>query len=246
MDYFNANWPAPSNVSALTTTRTGGISKAPYDGNNLALHVGDIDSDVLQNRAILNQALNLPSSPEWLEQTHTTHCVVVEDDNIRLADAAITRKPNTVLAIMTADCLPIVICNASGTEVAAIHAGWRGLANGIIEETLKKMLASKDELMAWVGPAVCQRCYETGEEVRESFTSQFPFTNVAFQNQENRLYANLPQLAELILNHHGVKLVYQSEQCTYEAKITNINKSKYYSYRREKQTGRIVTLIWFK
>ena len=244
LDYLNANWPAPSNVFALTTTRTGGVSHPPYDGNNLALHVGDRAEDVMQNREMLIQALELASSPQWLEQTHSTHCVVVEEDDNRLADAAITRQPNTVLAIMTADCLPIVISNINGTEVAAIHAGWRGLANGIIDETLSKMHSPRHELMAWIGPAVCQRCYETGEEVRETFTKQFPFTDVAFQYQDGRLFANLAQMAELILNHHEVQSVYQSNQCTYETK--NNNKNKYYSYRLEKQTGRIVTLIWFK
>lgn len=243
--YLEANWPSPSNVFALTTTRSGGISQPPYDGNNLALHVGDNRDDVLQNRDMMMKALNLTSSPHWLEQTHSTCCVVVEDDDNRLADAAITRQPNTVLAIMTADCLPIVISNTNGTEIAAIHAGWRGLANGIIEETLIKMHSPSHDLMAWIGPAVCQQCYETGEEVHKAFTSQFPFTSAAFKNQDKSLYANLPQLAELILNHHGIQSVYQSNQCTYEAKNENNNKNKYYSYRLEKQTGRIVTLIWF-
>ena len=245
MDYLNADWPAPNNVRAVTTTRTNGVSQAPYDGNNLGLHVGDNEADVLRNRNALNQTLNLPSPPEWLEQTHSTRCVVVENDMNRCADAAITRQPNKVLAIMTADCLPIVICNTKGTEIAAIHAGWRGLANGIIEETIKTMRSPRHELMAWIGPAICQQCYETGEEVRESFTSRFPFTQVAFTHQHNSLYANLPLLAELVLNHYGVKRIYQSKQCTYETKTITNNQNRYYSYRREKQTGRLVTLIWF-
>ncbi len=246
MEILLANWSAPNNVYALTTTRTGGISKPPYDSNNLATHVGDVENDVQQNRRTLIESLKLPSAPEWLEQTHSTRCVIVEDETNRAADAAITRQKNTVLAILTADCLPIVITNQKGTEIAAIHAGWRGLANGIIDSTLKKMHASTTELIAWIGPAICHRCYETGEEVRNTFLNNYPFAGAGFQTIENRLYADLPKLAELILTKAGVKSVTQSNQCTYEVKNTNNAKNTYYSYRNENQTGRIATLIWFK
>lgn len=246
MNYLNANWQAPKNVTALTTTRLVGMSNPPFDNNNLALHVGDNEPTVLSNRAYLNQDLRLPSSPEWLEQTHSTHCVVIEEDNNRLADASITRRPNTVLTIMTADCLPIVLCNTNGTEIAAIHAGWRGLANGIIEETLKNMHTNPSDLLAWIGPAICQRCYETGTEVQDTFIKRFPFTHTSFEKKETQLYANLPQMAELILNHHGVHSTYQSNECTYEAKNVYNGEYKYYSYRRTQQTGRVATLIWFK
>lgn len=246
LNYLNANWSAPGNVTALTTTRFGGISHAPYHENNLALHVGDFEKNVARNRERLNQDLQLPSSPAWLEQTHSTRCVVVEKEDDRSADAAITRSPNTVLAIMTADCLPIVICNSSGTEIAAIHAGWRGLVNGIVEETLAKMHTKHQDLLAWVGPAICQECYETGAEVHETFTKRFPFTHISFEKKEDRFYANLSQMAELILNHHGIHSVYQSNECTYKAKNMYNGEFKYYSYRRAQQTGRIATLIWFK
>lgn len=245
LNYLNAQWPAPRHVFALTTTCAGGISLPPYDSNNLAKHVGDNEQHVQHNREQLIQSLNLPSMPEWLEQTHTNRCVVIENDNNRFADAAITRQANTVLAIMTADCLPIVITNQQGTEIAAIHAGWRGLANGIIESTLNQMHSKASDLIAWVGPAICQHCYETGEEVKNFFTTQYPFTQSAFQYHQQRLHANLPLMAEMVLKHHGLNHVYQSEECTFEAKNQNNTKNKYYSYRREKQTGRIVTLIWF-
>ncbi len=245
LDFLNAQWLAPKNVFALTTTRSGGISRPPYDDNNLALHVGDDEQDVHHNRRMLIETLNLPSMPEWLEQTHTNRCVVIENDPNRLADAAVTRQPNTVLAIMTADCLPIVITNHQGTEIAAIHAGWRGLANGIIESTLHQMHSAPSNLIAWVGPAICQRCYETGDEVQRIFTDKYPFTKPAFQYHQQRLYANLPEMAEMIFKHLGVNQVYQSKQCTFETKNENNTKNKYYSYRHEKQTGRIVTLIWF-
>ena len=245
LDFLNAHWPAPNHVFALTTTRSGGVSIPPYDGNNLALHVGDDEKDVQQNRRKLIETLKLPSMPAWLEQTHTNRCVVIEEDSNRLADAAVTRQHNTVLAIMTADCLPIVITNHQGTEIAAIHAGWRGLANGIIESTLSQMHSDPSDLIAWVGPAICQRCYETGDEVQNIFTEQYPFTQSAFQYHQHRLYANLPEMAEMVLKHHGVSQVYQSKQCTFETKNEKNIKNKYYSYRHEKQTGRIVTLIWF-
>ncbi len=246
LDYIKANWQLKNNVFALSTTTIGGISKPPYDTNNLATHVGDNELDVQDNRKQLIEQLNLPSTPQWLEQTHSNHCVVIETDSNRIADASVTRKPNIVLAILTADCLPIVITNKQGSEIAAIHAGWRGLANGIIENTIAKIQSPSDHLIAWIGPSICFHCYETGEEVLTAFTSQYPFTQTAFQFQENKLHANLPELAEMILKNHGISAVYQSKQCSYETKIENNVKNKYYSYRRQKQTGRIATLIWFK
>lgn len=246
LNHLNAQWSAPSNVIALSTTRSGGKSRSPYDENNLALHVGDNEQDVLQNRRMLVETLSLPSMPEWLEQTHTNHCILIEETQHRLADAAVTRQAGTVLAIMTADCLPIVMTNHQGTEIAAIHAGWRGLANGIIESTLNQMHADRADLMAWIGPAICQHCYETGNEVQRIFTQHYPFTQSAFQYQQKKLYANLPAMAEMVLKYHGVNLVYQSKQCTFEAKNEKNNKNQYYSYRHEKQTGRMGTLIWFR
>lgn len=243
MPYLKANWSAPNTVHAYTTTRKNGVSQPPYDGNNLANHVGDDEQAVAQNRIQLIQLLNLPAEPVWLEQIHSNHCVIVENESNRIADASITRQPNTVLAIMTADCLPIVICNSAGTEIAAIHAGWRGLANGVIEESLLKMQSPMNELLVWIGPAICHRCYETGEDVQTTFVKKYPNTNAAFKQQENKLHANLPQLAEIILKEHGVKSIYQSNQCTFEEKDSQ--NSRYYSYRRAKQTGRITTLIWF-
>jgi len=246
LNYLNANWQAPANVTALTTTRFLGTSHYPFDKNNLALHVGDNEQNVLNNRETLKQDLQIPSSPEWLEQTHSTDCVVVEECKNRLADASITRRPNTVLTIMTADCLPIVLCNTDGTEIAAIHAGWRGLVNGIIEETLKKMYTQPSNLLAWIAPAICQQCYETGAEVKDNFIKHFPFTHTCFKKTGSHLYANLPQMAELILNHHGIHSIYQSNECTHEAKYAYNGEYKYYSYRRAQRTGRIATLIWFQ
>ena len=239
MSELIARWPAPQNIRALATTRTTGASLGAFANNNLALHVGDEATHVQQNRARLIQTLSLPSEPAWLHQTHSNRCVIVEDETSRDADAAITRKTAQPLAIMTADCLPIVLCDTAGTEIAAIHAGWRGLLNGIVENTLDKMHANPNTLMAWIGPAMCGRCYATGEDVRKAYTARYPLTtDQAFHQIGAQWYADLPRLAELILNTRGIFAVYPSGACTYEQNDT------FYSYRRHAETGRIATLIW--
>lgn len=238
MNKLLANWSAPPNIFAMTTTREIGRSQAPYDSNNLALHVGDKEEDVVENRRRLVQALSLANEPVWLEQTHSNLAVIVENESNRIADAAITRQKNTPLAIMTADCLPIVLCNQNGSEIAAIHAGWRGLAHGIIDNTIAKMASKPETLMAWIGPAICQNCYETGEEVVQIFFERYPITKTTFQKRDAHQYANLAKMAELILNEQGVKAVYQAAACTFE------QKKYFFSYRRQAQTGRMATLIW--
>ncbi|WP_298626044.1 peptidoglycan editing factor PgeF [uncultured Legionella sp.] len=234
-----ANWSAPKNITALSTTRLSGFSVTPYDKNNLGSHVGDNPDHVAQNRQQLKKLLNLPAEPVWLEQTHSTTCIIPEDDNNRNADAATTRSNNHPLVILTADCLPITLCNQQGTEIAAIHAGWKGLFNGIIENTLNKMNSDSSDLLAWIGPAICQKCYEVGDEVHQSFTEKYPLSVNAFQKSGLKWIASLPQIAELILNSRGVSAVYRSDLCTFEL------ETEFYSYRREAQTGRIGTLIWF-
>ncbi|OGV49028.1 MAG: polyphenol oxidase [Legionellales bacterium RIFCSPHIGHO2_12_FULL_42_9] len=240
-----ANWPAPSHVKALTTTRRYGNSKPPYDQNNLGLHVGDNPEQVLLNRCGLIASLNLPKEPEWLLQTHSTHCINVDNDITRNADAAITHEPNRVLAIMTADCLPIMLCNQQGTEIAAIHAGWRGLVNGIIENSIAKLKSHPTNLMAWIAPSICQACYEVGDEIRSTILSKYEALEACFmpspQSTQHtpKWLANLPQIAEEILKRLTINAVYQSNVCTFE------QKEYFYSYRRMPQTGRIATLIWF-
>ncbi len=240
MSKIYANWNAPSNIRALTTTRREGHSLPPYDQNNLGFHVGDDHDHVKENRAELVKSLALSHEPVWLQQTHTNQCVIVEDDTNRNADAAITRHSRLPLVIMTADCLPIVLCNQTGTEIAAIHAGWRGLVNGIVENTLAKMQSRPETLLAWIGPAICHKCFEIGKEVQEAYTSKYPYTAATFQNYNSRQCANLPKMAELILKAQGVEAVFQSEACTFE------EKKQFYSYRREAQTGRMATLIWIQ
>ena len=239
MSTILANWPAPLTIHALTTTRVKGYSLPPYNSNNLAFHVGDVSEHVQANRNALVKSLKLPSEPIWLEQTHSNLCVIVDEDTNRIADAAITRCNNTPLAIMTADCLPIVLCDRNGTEIAAIHAGWRGLVNGIVEHTLEKMHSRPDTLLAWIGPSICQTCYEIGDTVQQAYTDKYPFTQSTFCTKDSKRFANLPKMAELILNSLGVTAVFQSAACTFEL------ENKFYSYRREAQTGRMATLIWF-
>ncbi|MCW8410365.1 peptidoglycan editing factor PgeF [Legionella sp. PATHC035] len=234
-----ANWPAPKNITALSTTRLYGYSQAPYDSNNMGLNVGDNEQHVLQNRQQLVELLHLPGEPQWLHQTHSTLCVIAEEDANRNADASVTRSMNHPLAILTADCLPIMLCNVQGTEIAAIHAGWKGLAYGIIENTLDKMNSLTSDVLAWIGPSICQKCYEVGEEVYQTFTDTYPLSRQAFKPVNGKWLANLPLIAEIILTSRGIKAVYQSELCTFEL------KNELYSYRRTSQTGRIATLIWF-
>jgi YfiH family protein len=239
MNIKAANWPAPKNVIALSTTRQLGFSKPPYDSNNLGLGIGDHDQDVLQNRQQLIEALQLPGEPQWLKQTHSTHCVLIEKDSNRQADASVTRCTQYPLVILTADCLPITLCNRQGNEIAAIHAGWRGLVSGIIENTLAKMQSKTEDLLAWIGPAICQQCYEVDNVVYKPFVSKYPWSRNAFKQSNSKWFANLPYIAELLLNVQGVSAVYQSGLCTFEC------QSELYSYRRNAQTGRIGTLIWF-
>lgn len=234
-----ANWPLQDKVAALTTTRYPGFSSYPFDSNNFGLHVGDEEASVIKNRQALKTSLNLPSEPLWLNQIHSNECILAEEDTNFNADAIITRDKTKVLAIMTADCLPILLSNLEGTEIAAIHAGWRGLLNGIVENTVNKMQSKPNQIIAWIGPAICQSCYETGPEVRDAYVNSYGFTDQAFKSCGQHWLANLPQLAELILVNKGISKVYQSEVCTFE------KENELYSYRRNAQTGRMVSLIWF-
>lgn len=214
--YLNANWPAPHPIRALTVT--------------YPMHMNNPVTD-----------LNLPAEPVWLHQTHQNICVRVEKDTTREADAAITSSRSHPLVIKTADCLPILLCDKSGTEIAAIHAGWRSLSTGIVENTLKQFQAKRDQLIAWTGPAICQSCFEVGQDVFDAFTTRYPFSLNAFVPAKNtdKYFADLAFIAELILNRHQVSEVYHARACTFE------EKNKFYSYRRARQTGRMMTLIWF-
>jgi YfiH family protein len=239
--YLTPIWPAPSNVHAYTTTRQGGHSLAPYNSFNLADHVGDDITSVTKNRAILYHKLHLPSQPCWLEQTHSNVVVQAKQGLLKTeADACYTSTPATVCLVLTADCLPILICNRTGTEIAAIHAGWRGLAAGIIENTLAKLTSPTCELMAWLGPAIGPSAFEVGAEVYEAFNRQNPSNCQAFSPvRSERWYADLFGLAKLALARLGLTAVYGGQYCTYS------DAELFFSYRRDGQTGRLASLIWF-
>ena len=234
------DWPAPKNVRTLQTTRTGGISSAPYDSFNLGDHVGDAPLAVERNRILLNTLL--PSEPVWLEQMHST--IVANADNtscLPQADACIARHRDAVCVVMTADCLPVLLCDTQGSVVGAAHAGWKGLASGVIEATVQAMEVAPQNLMAWLGPAISQQAFEVGDEVRALFVDAGPQAAAAFiPGQAGKWYADIYALARLRLNAMGITRIYGGGYCTHR------EREKYFSYRRDGATGRMGTFIWLE
>ncbi len=234
------DWPAPANVRAVATTRIGGVSKNPYNTFNLATHVGDDPQAVAANRAQLRAALKLPAEPLWLRQIHG---VTVVDAALAKgepeADGAYATKPGAVCAVLTADCLPVLLCDRRGTKVAALHAGWRGLASGVIEAGMKALGVPGSELMAWLGPAIGPEAFEVGKEVRDAFIAHDSTANGAFQPQAGGKYiADIYRLARQRLAALGVTAVYGGGLCTVR------DRARFYSYRRDGVTGRMAALIW--
>ena len=174
LQLIKPNWTAPSNIGACCSTRVGGVSLPPYDSLNLGIRGNDNQEHVIANRRRLVSHLALPAEPDWLIQTHSTDVVVLEDSDERQADAAVTRSASHVAVVLTADCLPVLITSVSGDEIAAAHAGWRGLQAGVLEATVKVMSNSPGDLMAWIGPGISQENFEVGDEVREAFVSGLP------------------------------------------------------------------------
>ena len=240
-EIIRPSWPAPATVSACCTTRSGGVSLAPYDSFNLALHVGDDPKRVMQNRRILREKLALPQEPGWINQTHGTRAIVLEQDNGRDADAAITRQPGRVAVVMTADCLPILLCDRRGSEVAAVHAGWRGLRSGVIQSALAAMQSDSRQLMAWIGPGISQACFEVGDEVRAEFIGSDPAAAEYFQpHGPGHWMCDLAGLAQRVLEQQGVDPVFRDPHCSYR------DAELFYSYRRDGTTGRMAALIWIR
>ncbi|QWA09983.1 polyphenol oxidase [Sodalis ligni] len=237
------HWPAPANVRAYSTTRPGGISPAPYASLNLGLHVGDSPAAVAQNRRRLEVMAQLPASPNWLEQVHGTDVAVINESCGNAAappraDAAYTRAVGQVCAVMTADCLPVLFCDRAGIEVAAAHAGWRGLCAGILEQTLARFQSDPADIMAWLGPAIGPRSFEVGPEVREAFVSQDPQAGEAFVPHGEKYLADIYHLARLRLSGAGIGQISGGDHCTvFEA-------STFFSYRRDGITGRMASLVW--
>lgn len=241
IEIITPNWSAPSNVVAFTTTRLGGISPAPYTSLNLGINTQDSDSHIAQNVQQLCQQFNLPETPNWLAQVHKADVIeITEHYQRQQADASFTRQPHKICTVLTADCLPILICNQQGTEIAAIHAGWRSLAQGVIENTLARLESPANELIAWLGPAISADVYEVGKDVKAAFVDQYPEDKNAFTpNAHGKYLMDLKQLATRRLKRAGVNAITHSEHCTFSDPET------FYSYRRDGETGRIATLIYF-
>ncbi len=241
MKFIQAHWPAPKNILALTTTRLDGHSTGIYAGLNLGDHVQDDAKKVSDNRIALQNTLSLTSAPHWLKQTHGTDVVELPHTSIPKADACFTRAPQVCCAILTADCLPILLCNKAGTIVAGIHGGWRSLAGGIIEKTLKAMAFPPQEILAWMGPAIGPQHFQVGGEVREQFIQQDNHLDEAFcPDSSSRYMANIFTIARLQLERLGVKQIFGGDYCTYS------DAQRFYSYRRDGETGRLASLICMK
>ena len=240
-DWIIPDWPAPHWVRACSTTRSGGASGPPYDSLNLAEHVGDAAEKVTENRARLKQVLDLTAEPVWLTQVHGTRVVdAAAISGTPEADGSYSRQTGVICAVLTADCLPLLLCDEQGSRVAAVHVGWRGLAVGVIEAALQH-LGDTRHLMAWLGPAIGPRNFEVGDEVREIFVTHDPAAQQAFQpSPAGRWLVDLYQLARQRLNAQGVTRIYGGEWCTYS------ESQRFYSYRRDGVTGRMATLIWIE
>ena len=234
---FKHDWPVPKNVNIAFTDRHHGISKPPFDSLNLGLHVGDIEKDVLANRALLKQQLQLSNEPFWLEQVHGTDVVDLKTANSNIADGSYTNIVGKVCAVMTADCLPVLICNKAGTEVAALHAGWRGLCHGILEAGVRQFSSPKNELYAYLGPAIGPDAFEVGAEVKQAFIVQDPNAVHFFKPSGDKYFADIYGLARQRLATVGIETIYSASECT-------VANTDFFSYRRDQQTGRQASLIW--
>ena len=234
------DWPAPPGVRAVSSTRQGGVSRPPYDRFNLAGHVGDDPACVAANRQGLRAMLDLAQEPAWLEQVHGVNVIAAETVTTPpAADAAWTREPGQACVVMTADCLPVLLCDRAGTVVAAAHAGWRGLAGGVIGATVAQMNTAAADLLAWLGPAIGPRAFEVGDEVRAAFLALDAGNAASFQpSPAGRWLADLYELARRQLRALGIDAIYGGEHCTFS------EPELFFSYRRENRTGRMASLIW--
>jgi len=234
-DWIQPDWPAPPNVRAFSTTRSGGVSRGAWSSLNLGLHCGDDPSLVEQNRARLSEVL--PAPAQWLHQVHGTS-VVQHSARVTCeleGDALVSFEPHQVCAVLTADCLPIFFCNRRGDRVGIAHAGWRGLAGGILEATVRALDEAPNQLMAWMGPAIGPQAYEVGSDVAEAFPDEFP---AGFTRHGDRFLLDIYSVAKLKLAAAGVQEVYGGRYCTMS------DPERFFSYRRDGATGRMASLLW--
>ena len=235
------DWPAPSRVRAVSTPRLGGVSLLPYDSLNLGDHVGDMPERVAANRRRLRQVLELPAEPFWLNQGHGNHVAAAAAGVAPVeADAAYTRQCGPVCVVMTADCLPILLCDRAGSCVAVAHGGWRGLAGGVIEATARRMDCAPDDLLAWLGPAIGSTAFEVGPEVRQTFLEIDTDNADCFQpsSTDDCWLADIYDLARRQLRAIGIDAIYGGGWCTFS------ERERFFSYRRDGRTGRMASLIW--
>lgn len=233
-------WPAPAGVAVCSSTRIGGVSEGAWESLNLGAHCGDDLNHVEENRQRMFAAGQLPSKPVWLEQVHGTAVLRLTGEPYasKRADASYSNTPGTVCAVMTADCLPVLFCNRAGTEVAAAHAGWRGLCAGVLEETVACFADSADNILAWLGPAIGPQAFEVGSDVCEAFMAHDPQAESAFRPVGEKYMADIYQLARQRLAHLGISQIYGGDRCTFT------EKGDFFSYRRDKTTGRMASFIW--
>jgi hypothetical protein len=241
MELIRPDWEAPPLVAAAATTRAGGVSTGPFAQCNLGAHVGDDPAAVAENRRRLAEALALPDEPAWLAQVHGTRVVEASSGGPPAeADAAVTRQPGVVCAVLTADCLPVLLASPRGDEVAAVHAGWRGLADGVIAAALEAMTTPPEELLAWLGPAIAQPAFEVGDEVRERFIRRDVVNAAFFAPNDRALWqADLAGLARRELEAAGVTVT-GGGFCTHD------ESERFFSYRRDGECGRQATLVWIR
>ena len=239
--WLTPDWPAPAPVRALSTLRQGGVSEGPCASLNLGTHVGDSPAAVADNRRALRAAAALPAEPRWLDQVHGSRVRDLDREVDGPADAAVTRQAGRVCAILTAYCLPVLLAAEDGDRVAAAHAGWRGLAAGVIEATVRALGTAPGELMAWLGPCIGPQHFEIGAEVRAALLAADGAADESIRpNARGRFMADLPGLARSRLRRLGIRRVYGSGECTYA------QADRYFSHRRDGRTGRQATLIWLE
>lgn len=231
------DWPAPASVRACVTTRQGGVSLPPFDTFNLGDHVGDDPAAVAQNRLRLSGEFHI--QPAWLKQVHGLAVADADPSRVVEADASWTNRPGIACTVMTADCLPVLFCDQAGTQVAAAHAGWRGLAGGVLEATLDRLNVPPAQVLVWLGPAIGPQAFEVGLEVRDAFTAVHPEAARAFVDGERpgKLMADIYALARIRLAARGVTAVYGGGLCT-------VSDERFFSYRRTPQGGRFASLVW--
>jgi hypothetical protein len=237
-EWIVPDWPAPANVRAFITTRAGGLSIGPYASLNLGLRAGDEPGAVAANRARLRETL--PQEPVWLRQVHGSRVIDADASPLEPeADAAVARHPGTVCAVLVADCVPVFVTDRAGTAVAVAHAGWRGLAGGVLENTVRAMRCGPDELLAFLGPGIGPRAFEVGTDVREAFLGVAPEAQYAFvPHAPGKWLADLFTLARQHLARAGVTHVFGGSMCTHS------DPARFFSYRRDRATGRMAALIW--